>query len=113
MVRPLVRVCAVRRWGGEAGVSSTSLFLWSGTPAHGTVLPVFRMDLPNLVIPSWKLPHLHAQRCVSMEIPSPVKLTMKTTVGGSVPVNVDSILAVYCQQSSSSLFNTLVPISFF
>lgn len=108
-MRQLVRVCAVRRWGDEAGVSSTSPFPLVGTPARGTVLPMFRIDLPNLVIPSWKLPHIHAQWCVSMEIPSPVKLTMKTTVGGSVPVKVDSILAVYCQQSSRPLFNILAP----
>lgn len=31
---------------------------------------------------------------------------------GSVPVNMDSTMAVYCQHSSRSLFNTLVLISF-
>lgn len=39
------------------------LFLWSGTLAGGTELPTFRMGLPNLVIPFWKLPQTHAQRC--------------------------------------------------
>lgn len=49
--------------------------LW--TLAHGTAVPTFRLGLSIAVISFWKRPHRHAQRCVSVVISGPVKLTMK------------------------------------
>lgn len=44
---------------------------------HGMVPSAFQLDLPCTVKPFWKYLHRHMQRCVSMVILRPFKLTIK------------------------------------
>lgn len=57
--------------------SSFALFIQSEAPAWGMLPPTFRTSLLSLVKPLWKNLHRHTQKCLSIVIINPVKLTVK------------------------------------
>lgn len=53
------------------------LILWSRTPAYGMVPPTFRVGLSCPLKLFGKHPLRHTQRCVSMVLLNPIRLTVK------------------------------------